>query len=357
MQCSECALGEWATSSSAVVGSLLGSVYLWWNRYDDTCGKCDHGILGLFDQREFPCPPSGTQLAAFCRDDNQLFPPSDFKDQGPDMKKLLRLGTLLAAIAFAAPSFAADKVIVGYGTGTTALPYFVGVEMGFFAKHGIDIEGVKIPLNSNLQTSLIANQIDAAAVMLAVEGMAAPGIGNVTIAKAALKAAGLGEGDYQLDQLDTGQHINVLTSGQYDGAFTLEPNATMMKARDIAYTVEAGLVAKIVLGDPKAKAYMAGGALSQKFITERPEVARRYVAAFDEAIDFIQQKPSEARQTLLKYTPTSPDIVNDVPLVLFSKISDVSPADIDNFQKYIDFSVKIGVIPGAVDVRRFIGKF
>jgi NitT/TauT family transport system substrate-binding protein len=320
------------------------------------------------------------------------------------MKKLLRLGTLFAAIGLAAPSFAADKVIVGYGTGTTALPYFVGVEMGFFARHGIDIEGVKIPLNSNLQTSLIANQVDAAAVMLAVEGMAgnyvkpgsityislnaqsddyrmeqfvarkgvaiksladfkgkklvsAPGIGNVTIAKAALKAAGLGEGDYQLDQLDTGQHINVLTSGQYDGAFTLEPNATMMRARDIAYTVEAGLVAKIVLGDPKAKAYMAGGALSQKFMTERPEVARRYVAACDEAIDFIHQKPAEARQTLLKYTPTAPDIVNDVPLVLFSKISDVSPADIDNFQKYIDFSVKIGVIPGAVDVRRYIGKF
>jgi len=42
---------------------------------------------------------------------------------------------------------------------------------------------------------------------------------------------------------------------------------------------------------------------------------------------------------------------------LFSKISDVSQADIENFQKYIDFSVKIGVIPGAVDVRRYIVKF
>ncbi|MET0971471.1 MAG: hypothetical protein ABWY18_19900, partial [Tardiphaga sp.] len=100
-----------------------------------------------------------------------------------------------------------------------------------------------------------------------------------------------------------------------------------------------------------------GGALSQKFLAERPEVAKRYVAAWDEALDFIKQKPAEARQTLLKYTPTAPEIVNDVPLVLFSKLSDVSEADIDNFQKYIDFSVKIGVIPGAVDVRRYIVKF
>ncbi|MGM4932404.1 ABC transporter substrate-binding protein [Tardiphaga sp. 619_E2_N8_5] len=320
------------------------------------------------------------------------------------MRRIILLATLLAATGFAAPSFAADKVIVGYGTGTTALPYFVGVETGIFAKHGIDIEGAKIPLNSNLQSSLIANQIDAAAVMLAVEGMAgnfvkpgsityislnaqsddyrmeqfvarkgvdikslsdfkgkklvaAPGIGNVTIAKAALQAAGLKEGDYKLDQLDTSQHINVLTSGQYDGAFTLEPNATMMRAKDVAYTVEAGVVADIVLGNRKAKAYMAGGALSQKFLADRPEVAKRYVAAWDEALDFIKQKPTEARQTLLKYTPTAPEIVNDVPLVLFSKISDVSQADIENFQKYIDFSVKIGVIPGAVDVRRYIVKF
>jgi NitT/TauT family transport system substrate-binding protein len=320
------------------------------------------------------------------------------------MKKLVVLASILAVIGFTAPSLAADKVIVGYSTGSTSLPFFVGMETGIFTKHGIDIEGVKIPLNSNLQSSLIANQIDAAAVMLAVEGMAgnfvkpgsinyislnaqsddyrmeqfvarkgvdiksladfkgkklvaAPGIGNVTIAKAALAAAGLKEGDYQLDQLDVAQHINVLTSGQYDGAFTLEPGATLMKAKDVATTVEAGVVASIVLGDRKAKAYMAGGALSQKFLAERPEVAKRYAAAWDEALDFIKAKPMEARQTLLKYTPTAPEIVNDVPLVLFSKLSDVSQTDIDNFQKYIDFSVKIGVIPGAVDVRRYIVKF
>jgi NitT/TauT family transport system substrate-binding protein len=325
------------------------------------------------------------------------------------MKRLLVLGSLFcgslfAAVGHSAPSFADDKVTVGYGTGTTALPYFVGVEMGLFKKHGIDINGISIPLNSNLQSSLIANQVDAGAVMLAVEGMAAnyvkpgsityislnaqsddhrmeqfvarkgeeiksladfkgkklvsaPGIGNMTIAKAALQAAGLKDGDYKLDQLDTAQHINVLTSGQYDGAYTLEPNATIMRAKNVAYTVEAGLVAKIVLGNPKANAYMAGGALSQKFLTERPDVAKRYIEAWDEAIDLIAQKPAEARQTLLKYTPTAPEIVNDVPLVLFSKLSDVSQADIDNFQKYIDFSVKIGVIPGAVDVRRYIAKF
>lgn len=317
------------------------------------------------------------------------------------MKKILLAGTMLAALG--ASAFAADKVVVGYGTGATQLPFFVALEQGLFEKHDIEIEGAVIPVNSNLQSSLVANQIDAAAVMLAVEGMAgnyvkpgsinyislnaqsdnhrmeqfvvregvdvktladfkgkklvtAPGVGNATLAKAALAAAGLQEGDYVLDQLDTGQHINVLKSGQYDGAYTLEPNATIMNEEGVAHTLKAGIVASVVLGDPKANAYMGGGAISAKFLKERPEVAKRYMAAWDEAIDFIHEKPEEARKALLKYTPISEEIVQKVPLVLFSKLSDVSEEDIDNFQKYIDFSVQIGTIPGAVDVRPFIVK-
>ncbi len=319
------------------------------------------------------------------------------------MRKLFYTGSLLAAMCVVAPALAADKVVVGYGTGSTALPFFVAMEEGIFTKHDIEIEGVVIPINSNLQSSLIANQVDAAAVMLAVEGMAgnlvkpgsinyislnaqsdiyrmeqfvvregvdvktladfkgkklvtAPGVGNATLAKAALTAAGLEEGDYVLDQLDTAQHINVLTSGQYDGAYTLEPNATIMNEQNVAHTLQAGIVAGIVLGDPKANAYMAGGALSEKFLAERPEVAERYIAAWDEAIDFIHDNPGEARQALLAYTPIAPEIIDKVPLVLFSKISDVSEEDIDNFQKYIDFSVQIGTIPGDIDVRPFIVK-
>lgn len=320
------------------------------------------------------------------------------------MKHLLALAAFATSTAIGSFSLAADKVVVGYSIGATALPYYLAEELGLFEKYDLDVEGVRIPINSNLQSSLIANQIDAAAVMLAVEGMAgnvvkagsinyislnaqsadyrmeqfvarpeagvneladfkgkklvtAPGIGNMSVARAALAAAGLEEGDYTLDQLDTAQHINVLTSGQYDGAFTLEPAATLMVANGVAEMIKAGIVAETVLGDPTAHAYMAGGAISQRFLTERPEVAQRYTAAFEEAIDAITEQPEAARAALAKYTPTPPEILNDVPFVKFTKISDLSETDIENFQKYIDFSVSIGTISEPIDVTPFIVSF
>ena len=57
-----------------------------------------------------------------------------------------------------------------------------------------------------------------------------PGLGNITLAKAALAKAGLKDGDYTLDQMEMAQHINVIKSGQYDAAYTLEPGATMRLA-------------------------------------------------------------------------------------------------------------------------------
>lgn len=64
------------------------------------------------------------------------------------MKKILLAGTMLAALG--ASAFAADKVVVGYGTGATQLPFFVALEQGLFEKHDIEIEGAVIPVNSNL---------------------------------------------------------------------------------------------------------------------------------------------------------------------------------------------------------------
>src|SRR5262249_50039649 len=64
--------------------------------------------------------------------------------------------------------------------------------------------------------------------------MSAPGPANVTMAKAALAAVGLKEGDYTIDQLDMGQHVNVMQAGTFDAGYTLEPNASTMRKMGIA---------------------------------------------------------------------------------------------------------------------------
>src|SRR4029453_17687246 len=72
--------------------------------------------------------------------------------------------------------------------------------------------------------------------------MSAPGAANLNTAKAILAKNGLKEGDYPIDQLGMGQHVNAMTAGTFDGGYTLEPNASMMIKAVIARSLEAGVI-------------------------------------------------------------------------------------------------------------------
>src|SRR5262249_38024267 len=74
--------------------------------------------------------------------------------------------------------------------------------------------------------------------------MSAPGPANLNTAKGILAKVGLKDGDYTIDQLDMGQHINAMKAGTFDGGYTLEPNASVMNQLGFAKTVEAGVIAK-----------------------------------------------------------------------------------------------------------------
>ena len=103
--------------------------------------------------------------------------------------------------------------------------------------------------------------------------MSAPGPANLNTAKAILAKNGLKEGDYTIDQLDMGQHVNAMTAGTFDGGYTLEPNASMMIKAGVARSLEAGVISKYILGDEAADAYAAGCAMTSDFIEKRPDVA------------------------------------------------------------------------------------
>ena len=88
--------------------------------------------------------------------------------------------------------------------------------------------------------------------------MSAPGPANLTTAKAVLAKVGLKEGDYTIDQLDMGQHVNAMKAGTFDAGYTLEPNASTMRKMGVARTLEAGVIAKYILGDADGNAYAGG---------------------------------------------------------------------------------------------------
>ena len=205
----------------------------------------------------------------------------------------------------AAPAAAQDKVKVGVFPVSSSLPYFVALERGFFKEQNIEPEITRLIGGPPNVAALITNQIDVAAVLVTIEGinanikkpgvamyislnsqnrkyqmeqfvvrrgfkatslkdlkgakiMSAPGPANVTMAKAALAAVGLKDGDYTIDQLDMGQHVNAMTAGTFDAGYTLEPNASTMRKLGVATTLEAGVIAHYVLGDPDANAFVGG---------------------------------------------------------------------------------------------------
>ena len=318
---------------------------------------------------------------------------------------LRRVMSALAAIAtLVAPASAQDKVKVGVFPVSSSLPYFVAVERGFFKEQNVEPEMVRLIGGPPNVAAMITNQIDASAVLVTIEGMnanikkrgvamyisvnsqnktyqmeqfvvrkgfpatslkdlkgarimSAPGPANVTMAKAALGAVGLKDGDYTIDQLDMGQHVNVMQAGTFDAGYTLEPNASTMRKMGIATTIEAGVIAHYVLGDPDANAFVAGCALTSDFIKSRPDVAKRFAAAWGRAVELINSNPQEARKHLLKNTFTPDDVVDTVPMIRYFMAKDLTAKDKADYQKFIDFSVQTGTLSEKVDVSKYLQAF
>ena len=324
------------------------------------------------------------------------------------MDAISTLRRLIAALAMAAslvaPAAAQDKVKVGVFPVSSTLPYFVALERGFFKEQNIETEMVRLIGGPPNVAAMITNQIDASAVLVTIEGMnanikkpgvamyisvnsqnktyqmeqfvvrkgfnattlkdlkgakimSAPGPANVTMAKAALAAVGLKEGDYTIDQLDMGQHVNAMTAGTFDAGYTLEPNASTMRKLGVARTIEAGVIAHYILGDPQANAFVGGCALTSDFIKSRPDVAKRFAAAWEKAARFINDNPAEARKHLVKNTFTPEDVVDSVPMIRYFMAKDLTAKDKADFQKFIDFSVKTGTLEHEIDVTKYLQAF
>jgi len=187
--------------------------------------------------------------------------------------------------------------------------------------------------------------------------MSAPGPANVNTAKGILATLGLKDGDYTIDQLDQGQHVNAMKAGTFDGGYTLEPSATIMHDLHIARTVEDGVIAKYILGDPDAEAFAAGCAFTTEFITKRPDVARRFAAAWAKAIVYIKEQPAEARRHLAKNTLTPDNVVDIVPMLGYIMAKDMSAKQIGYLQTFADFGTRIGVVPEKIDVKAYLKAF
>ncbi|MDF2463426.1 MAG: transporter substrate-binding protein [Ramlibacter sp.] len=321
-------------------------------------------------------------------------------------RTLLQTGAGAAALAMlGAPKVhaqAAPKIRIGYWPIAAGLPFYAAVEKGFFKEAGLDVEAIKFAGAQQIMEAMLAGRCDGSSngtgsANLAVGEIAAPGtfkifaanpsnaknvldqflvpaaspvktiaelsgkriasgpgIQNVTLAKTVLERAGAK--NVSVIELPIGQHVAALAAGQVDGVYTLEPTGTIGRLNGTTRMLEAGVIAKYILGDPLAPWFGGSASLKSEFVQKHPVEAKKFVTAYAKGIALVRSNPAEARQYLKGYTAIEGQLTSEVPLAAYTLYNEFTPKDIAHFQKFFDLFSDKGIFPSRLMVDTMLYK-
>ncbi|WP_151446011.1 ABC transporter substrate-binding protein [Lacisediminimonas profundi] len=311
-------------------------------------------------------------------------------------------GTALAGIG--APVFAqsAPKMRIGFWPVASALPFFVAIEKGYFKEAGLNVEPLKFASAQQVIEAILAGRAEgssngtaSAALALGeiaqpgllkifctnptnakyvldefivakdspVKTMAdlkgkriasGPGIQNSTIAKTILEKAGVTGAT--VIELPIGQHVASLAAGQVDACYTLEPTGTVGRLNGITRTLEVGVVAKYILGDPMAPWHGGAASLTSEFIKKYPDATKKYIAAYMRGVDLVRNQAAQARPFLKGYTAIEGPLTSEVPMSDYMLYSQFKPSDVAYFQKFYDLFSDRGIFTRRVLVDSMLYK-
>jgi NitT/TauT family transport system substrate-binding protein len=323
---------------------------------------------------------------------------------GPSRRRLLRLGAGgAAALALAGtlrPAKADDKILIGFWPIASGLPLYTALERGFFKEAGLTVEGAKFASAQQVAEAMIAGRVQGSANGTASAALAlaeitspnlfriicsnpsnrqlvldqfvvpkdspiksigelagkrvasGPGIQNVTLAKVILERNGIA--DPKVTELPIGQHVPALAAGQLDAVYTLEPTGTAGRLKGLTRVLENGVIAKYILGDPDAPWFGGSASVTTAFLKERPEQARKYIAAYTRAVDFVRKHPAEVRKHMDGFTSIDASLVGEVPLAGFTMYNEFSASDVGHFQKFFDLFTERKIFTRKVDVKSLL---
>ncbi|MCW5261815.1 ABC transporter substrate-binding protein [Verminephrobacter eiseniae] len=320
-------------------------------------------------------------------------------------RQLLRQGVATLGV-LAVPAIvrarSAARIRIGYWPVAAGLPFYAAVEKGYFNEAGLDVAPLKFASAQQVMEAMLAGRCDGSANgtgsgnlgvgALASPGLfkiiatnpsnarhvldeflvpkdspvktiaelkgkriaCGPGIQNKTLAGAVLERAGAG--GTRVIELPIGQHLAALAAGQVDAVYTLEPTGTVGRLNGSARILEAGVIAKYILGDAQAPWHGGAATLTTEFIGKHPAEARKYIAAYARGIALVRTRPDEARQHLTGYTAIEGPLTAAVPLASYMLYDEFRPADIAAFQKFFDLFTDKGVFDRRLDVSALLFK-
>lgn len=297
---------------------------------------------------------------------------------------------------------AGPKIRVGYWPIAAGLPFYAAVELGYFKEAGLNVEALKFAGAQQVMEGMLSDRADASAngtgsaniaigeiaapgsfkifcsnpsnaknvldevivpaaspakVMADLKGKrvgSGPGIQNVTLAKTVLERGGATGAT--VVELPIGQHVAALAAGQLDGCYTLEPTGTIGRLNGTTRVLEAGVIARYVLGDPMAPWFGGSASLTSTFIKKNPAEAKKFIAAYAKGVAYVRSKPDDARQYLKGYTAIEGPLTGEVPLAAYMLYDEFKPADVAHFQKFFDLFSEKGIFSSRLMVESMLYK-
>jgi NitT/TauT family transport system substrate-binding protein len=322
-------------------------------------------------------------------------------------RRVLQIGAAGAALGvLGTPSVlraqAGPKIRIGYWPIAAGLPFYAAIELGYFKEAGLDVEPLKFAGAQQVMEAVLSGRADGTAngtgsaniaigeiaqpgtfkifcsnpsnvknvldevivpvaspakVMADLKGKriaSGPGIQNVTLAKTVLERGGAVGAT--VVELPIGQHVAALAAGQVDGAYTLEPTGTIGRMNGTTKVLEAGVIARYVLGDPMAPWFGGSASLASDFIKKNPDAAKKFVAAYGKGVTYVRTKSVEARQYLKGYTAIEGPLTGEVPLAAYTMYNEFTPADVAHFQKFFDLFSEKGIFSSRLMVDTMLYK-
>ncbi|RYY86556.1 MAG: ABC transporter substrate-binding protein [Comamonadaceae bacterium] len=318
----------------------------------------------------------------------------------PARRRLLQGGAAAAALGvLGAPAVhaqAGPKIRIGFWPVAAGLPFFAAIDKGYFKEAGLDVEPLKFAGAQQVMEAMLSGRSDGSSngtgsANLAIGEIAqpglfkifctnpsnakfvldefivgkdsafktmadlkgkrvasGPGIQNVTLAKTMLERAGATGAT--VSELPIGQHVAALVAGQVDACYTLEPTGTVGRMNGTTRVLEAGVVAKYILGDPMAPWHGGAASLTTEFIKKNPEVTKKFIAAYARGVELVRTRPDEARQFMKGYTAIEGALTAEVPLASYMLYNEFKPSDVAYFQKFYDLFTEKGIFDKKVPV-------
>ncbi|WP_457421686.1 ABC transporter substrate-binding protein [Roseateles sp. P5_E7] len=315
------------------------------------------------------------------------------------------LGAAAAIATLGAPAVLraqTPKIRIGYWPVAAGLPFYAAVEKGYFKEAGLDVEALKFAGAQQVMEAMLAGRCDGSSngtgsgnlgvgeiaspglfkiiatnpsnqkyvldqflvpkdspvkTLAELKGKrvaSGPGIQNKVLAMAVLERAGAP--GTSVTELPIGQHVAALAAGQVDAVYTLEPTGTVGRLNGTTRVLEAGVIAKYILGDPLAPWHGGSATLTTEFIKKHPAETKKYIAAYARGIDLVRKDPAQARAFLKGYTAIEGPLTGEVPLASYMLYNEFTPSDVAHFQKFFDLFTEKGVFEKKLDVASLLYK-